>query len=62
MHTENLPIPPVQETVRLLLLRWVIQDLQQTIVETLRIRDNVRAGEDRGGAKGEANLSAKLAK
>ena len=62
MHTENLPIPPVQETVRLLLLRWVIQDLQQTIVETLRICHNVRAGEDRGGAKGKANLSAKLAK
>jgi hypothetical protein len=47
-HIESSPIPPFEQSIYFFLLRWVIQDLKQTDVEPFRIRDGIRAGEDRG--------------
>jgi hypothetical protein len=48
LHIESSPIPPFEQSIYFFLLCWVIQDLKQTDVEPFRIRDGVRAGEDRG--------------
>jgi hypothetical protein len=50
-------IPPIQESLHFCFLRRVVHDLQQTVVEPLRVRDGVWTREYRWRTKRKSNLS-----
>ena len=53
----SIPIPPVKQLVHIILLVWIVQKVQDSVVKLLRIGHGVIPTEDRGGRQCKAELS-----